>query len=166
MTERTFAGWVEPVATLLAEDRRQVLAFAQTAPAGLWQQPSEVPGWTHQDIHAHLAGGNDLMLQHLMRSVTAREPLDPAVLQLDTDAENARGVAERRGWSLDMLIAELQRGGDEVQDLLSHLTEDDRDLCPSGFSVSLGDFLRIVEEERHDLLHLEQLQAGLHAGNQ
>jgi hypothetical protein len=166
MTERTFAAWVEPIATLLDEDRRQVLAFARSAPVGLWQQPSAVPGWTSQDILAHLAGGNDLMLQHLLRSVTAREPLDPAVLQLDTDAENARGVAERRDWSLDMLIVELQRGGDEVQDLLSQLTEGDRDVRPSGFSISLGDFLRIVEEERHDLLHLEQLQAGLHAGNQ
>jgi uncharacterized protein (TIGR03083 family) len=161
MAGRTFASWVGPIATMLAEGRRQVIAFARSAPPDLWDRPSAVDGWTHKDILAHLAGGNDQVLQQLLRSVAAGEPLDPALFQPDTDAENERGVAERRDWPVDRLIAELARGGDEVQELLSCVRETDEDLGQDELPVSLGGFLRIVEEERHDRLHLEQLQAGL-----
>ena len=161
MAERSFAAWVEPVAAALAEDRRTTIAFARSAPAGLWARPSGVAGWTYQDILAHLAGGNDLMLQHILRAVVARGPLDPLLVQFDTDAENARGVEERRGWPVAALIAELERDGEEIQDLLAHLTADDEQLHPEGFPISVGRFLQIVEEERHDLVHLAQLRAGL-----
>lgn len=109
MTKRTFAAWVAPVAAAKADERRRVLAFVRPAPVKLWDQPSDVPGWTYQDILAHLAGGNDLVLQRLLRVVVAREPVDPMLLDADTDVENARGVAERRSWSLARLIAELER---------------------------------------------------------
>jgi Mycothiol maleylpyruvate isomerase N-terminal domain len=161
MPERTFVEWVEPIAATLAEDRRQVIAFARSASAEIWAQSSDVDGWSYKDILAHLAGGNDLMLQRLLRSVVAHEPLDPSLPHLDTDVENARGVEARRDWPLEALIAELERDGDEVQDLLARLTTDDEHLHPDAFSISVGRFLQIVEEERHDLLHLEQLRGGL-----
>lgn len=161
MADREFASWVRPIAATLAEDRRQVIAFARSAPADLWDRPSIVDGWTHKDILAHAAGGNDQILQEFLRSVAACGPLDPALFQLDTDAENERGVAERRDWPVERLIAELEQGGDEVQELLSCVREEDEDLGQNVLPVSLGRFLRIVEEERHDRLHLEQLRAGL-----
>ena len=164
MTQRSFASWVEPVAAVLAEDRRQVISFARSAPAALWGRPSEVPGWTYKDILAHLAGGNDLVLQRLLGAAVAREPLDPSLFGLKTDAENARGVAARRGWPVDRLVAELERDGDEVQDLLSQLREEDEGLGRDVLPLSIGGFLRIVEEERHDRLHLEQLRAGWRTG--
>jgi hypothetical protein len=70
----------------------------------------------------------------------------------------------RRGWPLARLLAELERDGDEVQELLAHLTDGDEDRRWSGFPLTLGAFLRIVEEERHDLLHLDELRAGQHPG--
>lgn len=161
MVDREFASWVRPIAVTLAEDRRQVIAFASAAPADLWDRPSAVDGWTHKDILAHLAGGNDQILQQFLRSVAAGAPLDTALFQLDTDAENERGVAERREWPVDRLIAELERGADEVQALLSRVRDEDGDIGRDVLPVSLGGFLRIVEEERHDQLHLEQLRAGL-----
>jgi len=161
MTQRTVAGWVAPVAAAKVEERRRVLAFARAAPAALWDQPSDVPGWTHKDILSHLAGGNDLVLQRLLRAVVARASIDPALLDPDTDAENADGIAQRRSWSRDRLIAELERDGAEVEDLLSRLTERDRDLPLPGSTMRLSDFLRRVADEHHDLLHLQQLEDGL-----
>jgi hypothetical protein len=161
MADREFASWVGPMAATLAEDRRQVIAFARAAPPDLWDRSSAVDGWTNKDILAHLAGGNDQILQRLLQSVAAGAPLDPALFQLDTDAENERGVAERRNWPVDRLIAELERDGDEVQGLLSCVREEDVDLGRGVLPGSLSGFLRIVDEERHDRLHLEQLRAGL-----
>ena len=158
MTNRTFASWVEPVASLLAERRREVIAFARSAPVELWGWPSEVPAWTCKDILSHLAGGNDRILQTVLRSVTARAPVNPSLLQVDTDAENARGVEERRDWPIDALIAALEKDGDEVQDLLSRLTEEDEQLGEPGVPMSLADFLHIVQSEQHDLLHLQQIR--------
>jgi hypothetical protein len=161
MAARAFVAWVHPVAASLAADRRRLIDFARSAPPGLWEQPSEVEGWACRDILAHLAGGNDQMVQLLLRSAVSGEPVDPALLSPDTDAENALGVAERGAWSIDRLIDELERGGEEVQELLSRLTDADEQRRWSGFSISLGEFLRLVDEERHDLLHLEQLQQSL-----
>jgi hypothetical protein len=160
MAERLSVAWVAPVASLLAVDRAEVIAFARSAPVELWERASVVDGWLNRDILAHLAGGNDLLLQRLLHSAVTGEPPDPAVFSLDTDAENTRGVAERRAWSIRQLIEELERDGAEVQTLFAQLAEDDRDRRWDGFPITLGRFLQIVEEERHDHEHLEQLRAA------
>jgi hypothetical protein len=161
MAERTPAAWVASVASRLAQDRAELIAFARSAPAEWWERPSVVDGWLNRDILAHLAGGNDLLLQRLLHSAVTGEPPDPSVFALDTDDENARGVAQRRSWSIPQLIDELERGGAEVQALLAQLTEDDRERRWGGYPITLGRFLHIVEEERHDHEHLEQLRTAL-----
>jgi len=160
MNKPTYVTWVEPIASVLAEDRRQLLEFAVSAAARFWDQRSGVDGWTNKDILAHLAGGNDLLVQTLLRSLTGGEKLDPNVLAPDTDAENASRVAERRSWTIAQLIAELERDRDEVLGWLSELNENDRDLRPEGLGMTVGEFFRIVQEEHHDLIHLEQLRSG------
>lgn len=77
MTKRTFATWVEPIASVLAEDHRRVLDIAASAPPEFWNQSSGVEGWTNKHILAHLAGGNDQLVQIVLRSVTRREPPSP-----------------------------------------------------------------------------------------
>ena len=89
-----------------------------------------------------------------------REPLEASLLDVKTDAENARRVEERIGWRIEQLIDELAEEGEHVQDLLSQLSEDDRDYRGGDFPMTLGDFVRIVEHERHDIEHLEQLRAA------
>jgi uncharacterized protein (TIGR03083 family) len=158
---RSFAEWVVPVAAKLAADRAAVIEFARSVPPGDWSRPTGDPGWSCKDILAHLAGGNDQLLQTILRAVTAREPVAAAALDPDTDAENARRVAERRPWTVGQLIAELVRDGDEVQQLLSRLSDDDRARSQPGSDMTLGRFLRIVHDERHDDLHLRQLRQAL-----
>ena len=138
MTERVLAAWVRPVAEQLASDRRRVIDFARAAALETWSQPSAVDGWTNKDLLAHLAGGNDQMLQTILRAVTSRTPLDSAALDPDTDAENAARIAERRSWTIDALIAELERDGEEVQQLLSQLTDDRRINSPRRGEVDAG----------------------------
>jgi hypothetical protein len=164
MTSLAFASWVEPLAAARAADRRRVVAFARAAPAGLWERSSVVADWTHKDLLAHLAGGNDRLLQTVLRAVALGEALDPTALRPDTDAENARGVRERRRWSVDRLIAELERDGDELQVLLSPLTDADEALRPPGLGMSLGELLRASTDEHHVLIHLAQLEAGQRGG--
>jgi hypothetical protein len=85
---------------------------------------------------------------------------DPTSLAPDTDAENASRISERRAWTVDQLKAELQRGNEEVLGWLSQLREDHRELRPEGLGMTLGKFFRIVQEEHHDLIHLEQLRTA------
>jgi uncharacterized protein (TIGR03083 family) len=161
MAPRTFAPWVEPVAAALADGRAQVIDFARSAPPEIWGRASGVEGWTNRDVLAHLAGGNDRVLQLVLQGVTERRPLDPSLMNPDTDQENARGVEERRSWPIERLIADLERDGDDVQELLSRLTDMDRDLREPGFPITLGEFLHVVQEEGHDMLHLAQMRSAL-----
>jgi hypothetical protein len=121
-------------------------------------QPSPLEGWTNKDLVAHLAGGNDQMLQKILRAVVSLYPVDPAVLEPDTDGENATGIAERRPWSIEQLIEELERDGAEMQDLLSRLQEADKVIHPGGASWSLEGLFGVIHKENHDLEHLTQLR--------
>jgi len=159
VTDRDFAEWVRPVAEVLASDRREVIEFARSVPEDWWDQPSAVEGWTRKDLLAHLAGGNDQLVQIILRAVTSGEAPDPELLQPDTDAENSARVAERSGWSIDRLIATLESDGAEMQDLLSKLTDGDERRQIQGIGL-LGRFMRIVQYERHDAEHLAQLRGS------
>jgi hypothetical protein len=110
--DRSFADWVKPLAGTLARDRSDVIAFACSREPGFWSRPSCVDGWTNHDLLAHLAGGNDQLVQTVLRAVTAGAILPPSDLQPDTDAENARRIEERRAWSIADLIATLERDGE------------------------------------------------------
>ena len=156
-SSRTFAVWVEPVAEKLRRDRAEVIVFARSVDAGAWSRPSNVEDWTCKEILAHLAGGNDQIVQQLLRSVVAGEKVDPAIFSVDTDAENARAVAEQARKPVQALVEELVRDGDEVQELLASLEETDENL-KEDLPFTLGQFLQIVEKEGHDLLHLSQLR--------
>jgi hypothetical protein len=158
MTADALAEWVRPIAETLAEDRRRVVDFARSATPEFWSRRSVVEGWTNKDILAHLAGGNDLLVQTLLRSLTADDWSDPGVLAPDTDAENARRVAERRSWSIGQLIAELERDIDEILGWLRQLDDGHQHVRPDGLGMTVGEFFRLVHQERHDRVHMEQLQ--------
>ena len=144
---RTFAIWVATTAGVLAADRAQVLAFCRRASEEFWGGASVVTGWANRDILAHLAGGNDQVLQHTLRAVTSGETPDAEVLEADTDAENERRIEARRRWSIAELIAELERDGDEVQHLLARLTDQDEHVSWGTPSRTLAGLLRGVRLE-------------------
>lgn len=161
MTTRTFAPWVEPVAERLRDNRAQVVAFARSQPAEAWSRPAPNEGWSCKDLLAHIGGGNDQMFQKILRAVVARTPVDASMLQVDTDAANRREVDARRGWPVERVIAELESTGDEIQELLAGVSEENQGLRAEGSPITLGDFMRIVYEESHDIEHLAQLRTAL-----
>jgi len=163
MNDRAFAAWVQPVARTLAADRAELLAFARQAPPAFWARPGAVDGWTNADILAHTGGGNDQLLQLALRAAVTGKPLGPETWSVDTDAENARRVDERRTWPVDRIIDEIAALGDELQELLAELTEDDRDARTAAGKLTLEQFLEIVRRERHDHEHLAQLRAAMAA---
>ena len=161
MTTRTFAPWVAPFAAKSRDDKAQVLAFARALPADAWERPSGLEGWAVKDVLAHIGKGNDQLFQKLLRQVIAGGPVDTSIFRdADTDAENARGVEERRGHTPDELIAELEEAGEEIQDLLSQLTEEHEHLRQEDPPFIFKGFLGMVDKESHSLEHLAQIRAA------
>ena len=120
-------------------------------------EPALEGDWSRKDVLGHLAGGNDMLTQKIFLAVIEDRALAPSDLEPDTDAENARGVEERRSWSIERLIDELERDGEEYLDLLARLTEAHRGVHPAGASWTLGDMVRVITRERHDIEHLRQI---------
>ncbi|MEX2227820.1 MAG: maleylpyruvate isomerase N-terminal domain-containing protein [Dehalococcoidia bacterium] len=159
MSDRSYVEWVAPIARTLAQDNRALLEFARAQPLEFWDRASVAEGWRNRDILAHVGGGNDQLLQIVLRATISRKPLGPETFGIDTDDANARGVEERRAWPIDRVIAEIEERQEETQYLFSQLSDTDRDVR-GGSPMTLGDFLRLVQEERHDREHLQQLRAS------
>ena len=159
MTDRTFAPWVGPIAKPLREGRAQVIRAAHQMLPELWRTPSPLPGWSYQDVLAHLASSDTSGLHLVLRAVIAREPVDASLLS-EVDARNARNVEERRGRTVAELIAELEEAGEETQELLSRLTEDDQELRQEDIPMSLGEGLG-GDPGGHDREHLAQFRKAL-----
>ena len=158
MTARVYASWIREYAEQCAADRRAVVEFARAAPPGSWALPAREGNWTRKDVLAHLAGGNDQLSQTIFSAAIEGRALSPSDLEPDTDAENARGVEERRGWSIERLIDELERDGADYLDLLARLTEEHAAIRPANATWTLRDMARAVIRERHDLEHLAQIR--------
>jgi uncharacterized protein (TIGR03083 family) len=156
MTERTFALWVEPIAAKLRESRAQVADLARSIPAEAWSQPSPLPGWTYKDLLAHLAPSE--YLNTVLRAVLANELVDVSIFA-QVDARNAQQLEERRDRSVEELIAELEAGNSQTQELLSRLAEADESRRQADIPMSLGEGLRGFLE--HDPEHLAQLRTAL-----
>ncbi len=162
MTDRTFAGWVEPIVARHRRDDAQVLAFARSLPEEAWAQPSGLEGWTCKDVMVHIGKGNDQLFQQLLRQVIAGDKVDTEIFRtVDTDGANAAGVAERRSLSPAEVIAEYEEAGEEVLELLSSLTEEHEQLRQDDPPFILKGFLGMIEGESHSIEHLKQLKAAL-----
>ena len=162
MTERTFAGWVEPIAARHRRDDAEVLKFARSLSDEAWATPSGLEGWSCKDVMAHIGKGNDQLYQQLLRQVIAGGKIDTAIFrEVDTDAENAAGVAERRGLSPEEVIDEFEEAGEEVLDLLADLTEDNEHLQQEDPPFILKGFLDLIDKESHSIEHLKQLEKAL-----
>lgn len=159
MTTRTFAPWVEPFARKLRESRDEIARTARKLLPEHWTGPSPLEGWTYKDLIAHLAGDTGKISSATFRAaVTGQSALDCTFLD-GGDAWNARDVKERRGRSVEALIAEIEADGAVWQDLLSEVKETDQDMRWSGFPMSLGEYLRLLEW--HEDEHLKHLRTAL-----
>jgi hypothetical protein len=160
---RTFAAWVEPIAAQQEDHKSQVLAFARSQPADAWGRPCGGDGWTCKDVLAHIGKANDQLFQNVLREVIAGRHIDRAVLDIDTDGDNERLVAERREWPIEQVIAEVEEAEEEILDLLSQLTEDHQGYRQDDPPFVLSGFVRLVEGESHALEHLAQLRTAMEA---
>ncbi len=162
MTERTFAAWVAPIAARERADDAKVLEFARALTDEAWASPSGLDGWSCKDVMAHIGKGNDQLYQQLLRQVIAGETVDTEVFQtVDTDGANAAGVEERRGLSPAEVITEFEEAVDEVQDLLSQLTEEHEHMRQETPPFVFKGFMEMVEKESHSIEHLRQLGKAL-----
>ncbi|MCH7698892.1 MAG: maleylpyruvate isomerase N-terminal domain-containing protein [Chloroflexi bacterium] len=159
MTERTFAVWVEPIAARQRSDDAKVLEFARSLPEAAWATPGGLDGWTCKDVMAHIGYGNDQLYQQLLRQVIAGGKIDTAIFRdVDTDAENAAGVEDRRGLSPEEVIDEFEEAGEEVLDLLAQLTDDHEHLRQEDPPFILKGFMDLIDKESHSIEHLKQLR--------
>ena len=163
MATRTFVSWVAPIAAQLRDNRTRVVEFARSLPADVWSKPSPLEGWSYKDLLAHIGKGNDQILQKLLGTVAAGDRVDVSIFSVDTNEANAREVAARRDRSVDEVIAELEEAGDEIQELLSQLSDRDEHLRQEEPPFILKGFLQAVQKESHDLEHLAQLRTALEA---
>ena len=156
----TFASWVEPIARALADGRREVVEYARSLPAEAWDTPTDVDGWTCKDVLAHLAGDTGKITTSAMRGpVTGVAPV--STFADGGDTANARDIAERRGRSVEELLAEIEHDGRVWQELLAQLGDADEEATWPSFPVTLGAYLRL--EATHDRQHLAQIRRALEA---
>ncbi|MEX2159508.1 MAG: maleylpyruvate isomerase N-terminal domain-containing protein [Dehalococcoidia bacterium] len=155
-TTRTFALWVEPIATELRFTRGEIANAARLMLPDIWGWLSPLPGWTYKDLLAHCAIG-DWVCQTLLRAAVAGEQIDLRFLD-QLNESNQRLVDERKERTPEELIAELEAESEKTQALLAQLSEEHDGLKPEGAPMSLGAFLR--DFHSHDLGHLAQLKTA------
>lgn len=158
MTERMFVAWVEPIAARVRANRAEIARIAREISPEIWSEPSPDEGWSYQDLLTHVAGDTGKNVQSVLRSVASGQPIDPALFS-DIDAKNARDLEQRRTCSVDELIAEIERDGETILDLLSQLNEQHAGLRQADFPASLGEALPPFPD--HDATHLAQLRTAL-----
>ncbi len=161
MTAKTFAPWVEPIAAELAGNRAAIVETARSLGAEAWQRPSPLDGWAYRDLLTHLATG-DWVCQHILRSVLANETLNVGqIIDMNwVDQGNAKLLQERRGRSVQELIAEVEAEGEETQELLTKLTDEHEGQTQEGAPMTLAAYLGAVFPG-HDRDHLAQLRTAL-----
>ncbi len=163
MTSPALATWVQPIAVETEEGAKEVLDFARSQPADVWNRPSPLEGWTCRDILAHLAGDCGKVTSLALRAAVTGRPIDnPPDLADGGAAANARDVAERREHMVQELIAEIERDREQWRDLMARLKDADEDARWEGFPLSLGQYLRLCAG--HDREHLAHLLAALTEG--
>lgn len=162
MTTRTFASWVEPIAAETLGGAEELVAFVRKQPAGVWDKPSALEGWTCKDVLAHLAGDTGKVSASALRAAVIGEPFeDPPDFKDGGDGRNTKDVESRRSVPVEELIAEIERDRQEWGELMSQLADGDENARWPGFPLSLGQYLRICAP--HDREHLAHIRTALEA---
>jgi hypothetical protein len=156
-----FAPWVEPIAERMGLTRAEIVALARSLPDDAWSRPSPNEGWTYHDLLAHLADDTNKNLHAALRAIADGRDIGAALFE-NIDARNARGVLDRRSQSIAQLIAEIERDGERMQELLARIREDDEHRTQRELHSTFGTFLREGLAE-HDARHLEELRTAMAA---
>ncbi len=153
---RTLATWVEPIAAKLRKSRAEIVEVARAIPAEAWGRSSPLQGWTYRDLLAHLTDPEAQLA--VLRAAADDQAVDASAFG-DLDARNERRRKKREGHTIEQLVAEVEAAGEELQHLLSRLTEADANRHLEDVPLALGDRLRVMTN--HDRGHLPQLRKAL-----
>ncbi|MFZ2487658.1 MAG: DinB family protein [Anaerolineae bacterium] len=144
----------------MQDTRAELLALIETLTAERAAAPSGNPGWTVQDVVAHLAGaegGHRQVIRGLLAEPPRHFPRD-----FDLDAFNAAEVGARRGQTLNALQAELDSQRAETLALLDSITDDQWERAgyhPGGFDTTVEGVFRVIAI--HEKRHVKELRAAL-----
>ncbi len=158
MSRIKFASWVEPIAERMRGTRAEIVELARSLPADAWSRPSPNPDWTYHDLLAHLADDTNKNLHAALRAIADGRDIDAALFD-DIDARNAAGVRDRRSHSIEQLITEIERDGDQMRRLLSEIREEDEHRTQPEIRGTFGSFLS-DGLAAHDALHRDQLRTA------
>jgi uncharacterized protein (TIGR03083 family) len=107
----------------LAADREALLAVCERLTTEQWSAPSGCPGWTVQDVVAHM----DALFWLVVDPSTL-----PDSAGMPTERAQDRYVEERRSWTADQIVDDYRSVSAKALGQLAALTEQD-------FEVPLGD---------------------------
>lgn len=145
----------------IAAARGEVLGLASRLSPEQFNRSTANGGWSVQDTLAHLSS-----IEARLRSMW-QHALDGHAWPADdssVDAYNDRCVAERRSWTPEAIVVELEQSGRETDSFLDRLAPADLDRewdHPTRGPVTLEALVGIVP--RHLRAHGEELQAALGA---
>jgi hypothetical protein len=143
----------------VAAARGEALGLVSGLSPEQFDRPTANAGWAVKDRLAHLSsieGRLRSMWQHALDG-QAWPAADSSV-----DAYSDRCVAERRSWTPEAIVAELEQGGRETERFLDRLATDDLDRQwdhPTRATLTIQALAEIVA--RHLRAHREELQTAL-----
>ena len=145
----------------IAAARGEVLGLVSHLSPEQFDQSTADAGWSVKDALAHLSS-----IEARLRSMWQHAIDGQAWPAHDSsvDAYNDRCVAERRDWTPEAIVAELEQSGRETERFLDRLAPEDLDRQwdhPTRGSVTIEALVGIVP--RHLRAHGEELQTALRA---
>ena len=145
----------------IAAARGEILGLVSRLSPEQLNRSTANAGWSVKDTLAHLSS-----IEARLRSMWQHALDGQAWPAHDSsvDAYNDRCVAERRSWTPEAIVAELEQGGRETESFLNRLTPEDLDRQwqhPTRGPVTIEALVGIVP--RHLRAHGEELQAALRA---
>ncbi len=135
----------------LDEAHADLLAAVSGLTAEQAARPTPNVDWTVQDVVAHLAGaerGHQKVIHALLARGVAGQP------GFDLDTFNQADVAAREGWTLAMVLEDLNAGRADTLALLELMGADDWGRAgyhPGGFDTTIEGTFRVIaiHERRH-----------------
>jgi uncharacterized protein (TIGR03083 family) len=112
-----------PAIDALAADREALLAICETLSGDQWAAPSGCPGWSVQDLVAHM----DALFWLVVDPSTL-----PDAAGLPTEQAQDHYVVARRSWTADRIVDDYRSVSAKALDQLAGLAEQD-------FELPLGD---------------------------
>ena len=145
----------------IAATRGEVLGLVSRLSPEQFNRPTANAGWSVIDTVAHLSSIEARLRSMWQHALDGRAwPAHDS----SVDAYNDRCVAERRSWTSEAIVAELEQSGRETERFLDRLAPEDLDRQwnhPTRGTVTIEALVLMVP--RHLRAHGAELQAALRA---